>query len=367
MVDCGMVDGKRVRYFFGSRSEAETKAEQLRIEKKNVGLAAFALTDSERAQAAECIELLRPFGKSLRDAVDYYLPHLKSINRSITFERLGQEVVEAKRTDGLSVRYLGDLDQKFKAFNQSFGSRLVASIEALEIDDWLRGLRTHSGARVSAVSRNNLRRVLGVAFSYAVVRQYCDRNPVTSTQKAKEAEKPVGILSPDQLKSLLSVAPPQLVPFIAIGAFAGLRRAELERLDWAEVNLNSGFVEVKASKAKSARRRLVAIRDNLRSWLYPLVESVGLVTPMNYRSLLDTARKKASIPEWPHNALRHSFASYCLAAEKNAAALALDMGHTTPQLIFAHYREVVQESAATRYWNITPDDKSDPAGDVNSD
>lgn len=61
-----MVDGKRVRYFFGSRSEAETKAEQLRIEKKNVGLAAFALTDSERAQAAECIELLRPFGKSLR-------------------------------------------------------------------------------------------------------------------------------------------------------------------------------------------------------------------------------------------------------------------------------------------------------------
>ncbi len=66
MVDCGMVDGKRVRYFFGSRSEAETKAEQLRIEKKNVGLAAFALTDSERAQAAECIELLRPFGKSLR-------------------------------------------------------------------------------------------------------------------------------------------------------------------------------------------------------------------------------------------------------------------------------------------------------------
>lgn len=349
-----MVDGKRVRYFFGSRSEAETKAEQLRIEKRNVGLAAFALTDSERTQAAECLDLLRPFGRSLRDAVEYYLSHLKSIKRSTTFEQLAQEVLEAKRADGLSLRYLGDLEQKFKAFGQSFDARLVASIEALEIDDWLRGLRTLSGDKVSAVSRNNLRRVLGVAFSYAVIRRYCDQNPVTITQKAKEPEKPVGILSPEQLESLLSKAPAQLIPFIVIGAFAGLRRAELERLDWAEVNLNAGFVEVKASKAKSARRRLVTIRNNLRSWLAPYGKLTGPVTPANYRLLLDHARKKSKIPGWPHNALRHSFASYCLAAEKNAAALALELGHTTPQLIFAHYREVVQEKDAEQYWGMLP-------------
>ena len=39
---------------------------------------------------------------------------------------------------------------------------------------------------------------------------------------------------------ILDFAPPELVPFLAIGAFAGLRPAEIERLDWRNIDfLNS--------------------------------------------------------------------------------------------------------------------------------
>jgi integrase len=43
-----------------------------------------------------------------------------------------------------------------------------------------------------------------------------------------------------------------------------LRSAEIERLDWAEVNFEAGLIEVKASNAKTAGRRLVTMQPNLR-------------------------------------------------------------------------------------------------------
>jgi integrase len=60
--------------------------------------------------------------------------------------------------------------------------------------------------------------------------------------------------------------------------------------------------------------------------------------------------------------LRHSFASYHLAHFKNANELALEMGHTNSEMIFRHYRELVQPKEAARYWQITPADRG--AGNV---
>jgi hypothetical protein len=50
--------------------------------------------------------------------------------------------------------------------------------------------------------------------------------------------------------------------------------------------------------------------------------------------------------------LRHSYASYWIAKFRNAAALALQMGHATTEMIFQHYREVVTRQDAKEYWNI---------------
>ena len=77
--------------------------------------------------------------------------------------------------------------------------------------------------------------------------------------------------------ALLENADPALIPFLSIGAFAGLRHAELQRLDWSEVRLDDGFIEVKASKAKTASRRLVPIPDNFRLWLKDHAKAGGPV------------------------------------------------------------------------------------------
>lgn len=44
----------------------------------------------------------------------------------------------------------------------------------------------------------------------------------------------------------------------------------LERLDWKAVDLERKFIEVRASEAKTASRRIIPISDNLAAWLTPL-------------------------------------------------------------------------------------------------
>ena len=344
----GRIGGEGKRHFFPTRGEADTKAQQLRIERKNSGANALAFPDRLRTEAIECSEKLAPFKKSLRDAVNFYLPHLQAANRTCTIKELVDQLIKARATDGASERYLSDLRSRLGMFAASFEGKKVSEFTAPEINHWLRSLG------VASTTRNNFRRVLVTAFNFARGHGYCLENPAAKTAKAKEIESAVGILTVEQTARLLEGAPTGLVPFFAIGAFAGLRRAELERLDWCEVDLQSGLIEVTAKKAKSARRRLVRIQENLALWLTPYAEPRGPVVPLNYDNLLDDARAAAGIKKWPQNALRHSFASYHLAHFNDAAHLALELGHTDANIVFQHYRELVRPTEAARYWQIKP-------------
>ena len=101
---------------------------------------------------------------------------------------------------------------------------------------------------------------------------------------------------------------------LVIGAFAGLREAEIQRLDCSEVDQRRGHIEVKSSKAKSARRRIVQMQPNLAAWLHPFAGMKGRLVPVGARRKLERVRKAAGLTHWPTNGLRHSFASYRLAA-----------------------------------------------------
>jgi integrase len=345
----------RNRQFFKDKKEAETVLQQKLIEQENYGIAGVSFNERHRAEYLECAEALQPFGASIRDAVNFYLPHLKAMKRSCTGAQLVDELLKVKEADGASKRYLSDLRSRLTQFSEIFDGQPVAEITAPQIDEWLRSLSNkETEKRLSPITRNNFRRVLIVAFNFARDRNYCVDNPAQRTAKAKAIETPIGILSVDETARLLENAPANVVPYVAIGAFAGLRRAELERLDWNEVDLESNLIEVTAKNAKSARRRFVRIQPNLAKWLQPYRRSSGRVAPPDYRELLDSARKAARIEEWPQNALRHGFASYHLARFNDAAALALELGHASAHLVFQHYRQLVKPKQAERYWEIAP-------------
>ena len=138
------------------------------------------------------------------------------------------------------------------------------------------------------------------------------------------------------------------------GLFCGLRSAELERLEWSDIHFDENLVEVPSLKSKTASRRFVAIRPNLALWLEPYRGRHGRICPPGLYERFCEDRQRAGINVWPPNAMRHSFASYSLAAFHDVKELALEMGHSRSEVTFRHYRELVRPAEAERFWRIAP-------------
>lgn len=342
------ITGRWERKFFETKAEAETYVQQKEIELLNQGREGVQFPSWLRIQAQQAHERLQPLGKTISDAVDFYVKHLEATERSVPVSQARCELVENREAAGLSKRYCHDLELRTRCFALDFGDRPVATISTAEIDDWLARLN------VAPVTRNTFRRDLRTLFSFCMTRRYCVDNPVVNTRKAKEVDSEVGILTVDEIARLVEAADDAVLPYFAIGAFAGLRPAELQRLDWKEIHWQSKSIEVKAAKSKTARRRFIKIRPNLEKWLQPYGKHKGPICPPGLRNLELETRERAKITKWPPNALRHSFASYHLAHFKNAAELALEMGHTNQQMIFDHYRQLVRPAEAAKYWKICP-------------
>ena|SRR5215472_730630 len=362
----GREAGKRSRKFFKTKAEAETFARTKEIELLNHGIAHAEFPVRLRTMAQDAVDKVRHLlpepapgdtadkhlaqaSKIILRAVDEHVARLQASAKSCSAIELVRLLVNLKKQDGASQRHISDLQSRLGIFAGKFDGQPVATITSGEIDDWLRSLN------VSPVTRNHYRRLILLAFNFAVRRGYAAENPAKETAKAKERGGVIGILTVTQAARLLECATPDVLPYIAIGLFAGLRRAEIQRLDWSEIDFDSGLIEVKAEKSKTAQRRFVRIQPNLREWLLPLRKHKGNVTSEDFRKQFDVARLAAGIIEWPDNALRHSFASYHLAHFEDAASTALQLGHHDSRVTSAHYRELVRPKDAERYWNIKPE------------
>src|SRR5262249_15126548 len=88
----------------------------------------------------------------------------------------------------------------------------------------------------------------------------------------------------------------------------------------------------------------------------------GRVVPVGARGKLARVREAAKLARWPTNGLRHSFASYRLAAIHDAPRVAAELGHTSPQMLYSTDRELVLPQEAERYWKIEPTSETADAG-----
>ena len=340
------------RKFFKTRAEADSECLRQRTLLERFSREAIGLSQRRMSDFITAQNKLAEYGADIGDAVSFFVDHQERVRRcNVTVNQLTDEVIEAKERDGKSKRTIGSLRGYLGKFCQTFGERLVATITAEELDNWLRSLP------LSPKSRMNFRQHIGVLFSFAKQRQMIAENPIEFTTKPKLIDKAPEIFSIDELQTLLEAAQnqePDVLPMLAIGAFAGLRDSEIKRLNWAEVRLVRGHIEVTAAKAKSARRRLVPIQPNLMEWLRPYSGMTGPVVPARYKGKLGRVRKGAGLTDWPKNGLRHSFASYRYASTQDATMTAHDLGHSGTQLLFQHYRELVTPEEANGYWKIGP-------------
>lgn len=360
------VAGRRHRRNFADATEARKEA-TLIATKLNAGEAqALLLTSADRESYLEAKRLLAPLGMPLHDAVrDYvaartiledaalvpaakfYRLHAHRELSQRTVEQVLQEFIAIREADGVSIRYLQDVRSRLGRFAKAFQMD-IAEAETGQIDEWLRSLK------VAARSRKNFRILLVALFRFARDRGYLSDDVITAADrlpvpKAEGGE--IEIYTVDEMAALLRHADEHTLPVLCFGGFAGLRTAEVERMTWENVKWTQGVIEVGAKTAKNRQRRLVPLLPPLTALLLSDSERAGLVVGRIKLHLRLRHLAEAAGIKWKHNALRHSFATYRLASEQNAAQLALEMGNS-PAMIFRHYRELTTPQEAKRWWNL---------------
>lgn len=343
-------DPARHRKFF--RSEADAKEFKFRqgLDIRAGGLGAPSLSTEARLTYQRAIAVLQPYGRSITDAVNHYVAYLKSCEQSCLLSAVLDKLVARKTADGSSQAHLDKIRNICARFVATHPNRLVAQITTGDVDDWLARLR------VSNSTKNNNRRYLMLLFSFAKNQGYCPTNPAQNVELRKVDVGDIAIFTPEQLRHIMDAADPAVIPVIAMRAFAGLREAETFRMDWSEITLDRGHIELKAGKSKTNARRIVPIQPNLAAWLRPHAKPFGRFAGMGLskaRKLYRLARRKAGIKGTGNNELRHSFCSYRLAHLKDKNAVALEMGNS-PGVITSHYLELVDEKTAGLYWQIMP-------------
>lgn len=338
------IEGARKK-FFAKESIAKAYVERLAKQLGDYHRQALGLTDRQKLEASECYRLLENRDVSLLDAVHHYLTYLDQSRKSIPLSELFDEFLSVKQQDNVSPKYLADLRSKLGRFVNSFRDTLACNLTVAQIEAWIRGLD------IGTVSRESYRRNVSVLLEFGRRRGYLHANPAADIKIRRRPEGEVSILERGELRNLLSKCAPEIVPYVAICAFAGLRPSEAASLLWSDIHLDTMQIEVRARHSKTRRYRLVPIQSNLGEWLSQSRCKDGSV--YYSRRKFREAYKTAGMDEWKMDILRHSYGTYRLPILKSADALALEMGNS-PDVIFRHYRRPVNEATAAAYFDLRP-------------
>jgi integrase len=357
----------RFRKYFSSLSDARFEARRVATAIANGEADILKLTSRDRAAYLYATAALRPLGMPLHVAIGEYVEARRHAGGSIIaaakdyaqrhatapvrkpIAEVVKEILAAKEQDGMSVRYLQSLRSHLNRFSEHFQMNIDTATSG-QIEDWLR--RNKRGPR----TRNNIRLSIVTLFNFAKARGYLSKTVSTEADhvaKAKDRGGEIGVLGSEQLAKLLEAGDEEAKLYLAIGAFTGLRSAELIRLEWEDVNFARGHVQVAKSKSKTATRRLVPIQPNLSAWIAPYRDKVGRIFSSEHAADRAIARAKEIGIDWPTNALRHSYATYRLAQCQDAPRVALEMGNS-PQVLFRNYRELADEEEAVTWFSIIP-------------
>jgi integrase len=288
--------------------------------------------------AEEALQILAPYSLTLVDAAAAVVDRLQAaMETGYVKDAVEKSVSNYKAQharDNISDRHLKTFLKISNRISKEFGTLPLSELTPQKIESWLQGLKTKRGLPLQVNSRNWLRRYIGLVL------------PIKLQKERSRKMKAVHIVTPEQAETLISCAPEEVVPFFAIGLFAGLRVSEIERLDWRHINLPGRTIDL---TWLTLQPRWAPICDKLAGILEPLAHSKGRVCPPNLRRLREAAVKRAGLSS-KQNTSRSSFISYRLALIQDVGKVALEAGHD-PQTLAAWYRKPIQRAAAERYFH----------------
>jgi integrase len=383
--------GKRQMRRFMDFKDASAVAVRIAEQKAQGALGAAALSAADRVSLQQALALLaknegigHTSASRLVEIVRDYTAARKGLPPDITLEEISQfytqkhpadmqrksvaevvvEFIADRRSVGCSEVHIHDLEIRLGQFSSAFVLP-IDSVSAPLVQQWIYGLKNQKTKKDTAArTKENMLRQIVSLFNFARRQKYVPAElalELSEISTPKKQHAPIGIYAADEMRAILAAADNAVAPALAIAAFAGLRLAEVSRLDWRDVRLSEKLIVVGAENAKTAAHRLVPISDNLVPWLTPHAKRFGSLNPCEEQThnvgnalgdRFERAAARAKIT-WKRNGFRHSYISYRVATLKDVPVVALECGNS-PQVIFSNYRALATDAEAKAWFSIVP-------------
>jgi integrase len=224
-----------------------------------------------------------------------------------------------------------------------------------------------SFSKLPAGNFNSNLRLLRAVLNFGLKQGFLKTNAALSLDFIHLEKQEVTCLHPTIVEKMLRHAQqnePELLISLIVGFWAGLRSAEIDRLQFKSVVLDDPqpHVFVPAAITKSKEPRTVPLSENAIAWLQWFFTNVRQPQPEERLmqgwtpNKLRAAQNRAIglDAKWVHNCKRHCFASYWLALHRNLNELVLLLGHTTPAMARRHYLGAATYTDAQANFGIRP-------------
>jgi integrase len=224
------------------------------------------------------------------------------------------------KSDAVSVRRL----------LKTFGEISLCDIKPLDILDYkVQRLKT-----VSQASANRELACLKCIFSKCIEWDLIRDNPAKKIRLAKEDNSRVRYLDKDEINTLLSNSSDKLKTIIVFAISTGMRKGEMQRLRWEDINFKNDVITLLKTKNGEVRRvpmstnvkdMLLSMKEHSTSDVVFSLEETG--ESYNFRKSFETALKKSNITGFRFHDLRHTFASHLAMAGVDLNTVRELLGH----------------------------------------
>ncbi len=317
-------------------------------------------------------------------AVEHWLKHGKaqSVQTTVRLDDAFDQFKTWLEVSGLRDLSRKNLSRRVNVFVNATANLLISDVTPETIEDFL-----SKRAGISAKSKDNDRRAVSRFFSWCIERprRWIAMNPCREIKIPKGEAAPPSILTADECRKLLRAAQEnrdgQLLPYVAVCLFAGLRPFEVSRLQWSAVNLKDREIRLEGTQTKTGDPRVIVICDTLAKWL-EVCKNVPFF-PANWRRGFDeikaaagyggrewkteaeteqgkqraAEREKSESKAWPVDVMRHTAISHYFRKTGSYGQTAEQFGNSEA-IIKRHYQGRVSSEDTKKFYALRPAKKA---------
>jgi integrase len=301
----------------------------------------------------------------------------KAKDPHVLFDSLVERYLEYSKANKKS--YADDIG-RMKVLLRYFGGKHLSEITPWLVEKFKVQRKKEISRRKRQITNGTINReraLLSNMFTKAIEWGMARENPVKKAKPLKENNQRLRFLTPEEISSLVAAIKSEpkaahLLPIVITALNTGMRKAEILRLKWSDIDFPNRLISIEDSK--NGEKRKVPMNSQLTNTLkdvkkignnseYVFCNKKGEPLQAVKRSF-GTALKKAGIRNFKFHDLRHTFASYMVMSGVDLATVKELMGHKDIRMTLryshlspGHKRDAVERIAGR--FGFQTDNKTD--------